>query len=782
MLARPPVPSTAWPALFACMLAAAEPVRAQPDPALLDVRRLLAEAQLAAEHDPGQALSVALAAARRVAAQSDLSAVQPRVHHALLRIADALHEVAVLGRHEGGATCVAFAADGACASGGEDGVVNLFGADGAPVWTLEPGGRLQHLAFGRAGSRLLTQSADGWTGAQLWDVQASRRLATLVGGGRPVFSIDGQWVAAPLRGGGVGVWSAADGSEHEEIDGHAGPVHGVCFAPDGMRLLSYSADRTARLTDVDGRLVHELVGHERGITAAVFSADGTWLATGAEDGEILVWSVRDGDRLLQLRASAPVQQLEFARDRRRLLVGVRGQFGRVYTLQSTTEPDRVVRLGSALSASLAPQEPIVALARADGEVELVDFDGARRAVLLGHRGYASGLAWFIGGERLASAGRDGTVRSWRRHPGKALRTHSLVPSGLTPAVVVAVDESTGRVAAVDGDGQLHTALQSAHGFDSWRVLASDGDAAPPTAVGVATDGSGRVVVGDERGGAAVWSGLRGSPRRIALTGAHRVAIGVAAFSAAGDRVVTGSLDGVLCVWDPATGARVAHWRAPGGVVDAAFHPSGSSVLVTTAGADAYLFGASDGERLASYRGHRERLTVGMFIDAGTRVAIASLDGGVRLYEAATGGMPVLELDLGGAAVALAASGGVIAAGSIRGDVAVWDSKTGEERCRLASATRQSVNALALLDDGSTVLCGAADGVVRVVSVGAGLEIIRTDVGFELASAAVDPARRTVVTATSDGELAWWPLDAVAFSQRLRPRALLPEEERAFLLR
>ncbi|NJO17020.1 MAG: TIR domain-containing protein, partial [Thioploca sp.] len=65
-----------------------------------------------------------------------------------------------------------------------------------------------------------------------------------------------------------------------QLVGHESSVRTAAFSPDGQRVVTASADKTARVWDVHtGELRHSLVGHEDWVNSAAFSPDGQRVVT-----------------------------------------------------------------------------------------------------------------------------------------------------------------------------------------------------------------------------------------------------------------------------------------------------------------------------------------------------------------------------------------------------------------------------------------------------------------------------------------------------------------------
>jgi hypothetical protein len=95
--------------------------------------------------------------------------------------------------------------------------------------------------------------------------------------------------------------------------GHTSFVYRAVFSPDGSRILTASADGTARLWDLNGRSLAILHGHTNQLSSAVFSPDGSRiLTTSAADGTARLWDIT-GQPLVTLQGAAP-ESAVFSRD------------------------------------------------------------------------------------------------------------------------------------------------------------------------------------------------------------------------------------------------------------------------------------------------------------------------------------------------------------------------------------------------------------------------------------------------------------------------------------
>ncbi|WP_429461900.1 WD40 repeat domain-containing protein [Paraburkholderia sp. JPY465] len=107
-----------------------------------------------------------------------------------------------------------------------------------------------------------------------------------------VFSPDGRRVLTASADGTARVWDAATGKQIGQFSGHQGAVGSAAFSPDGQRVVTASADGTARVWDVaTGQVIAQLTGHHGAVSSAAFSPDGERVVTASADQTARVWPI-----------------------------------------------------------------------------------------------------------------------------------------------------------------------------------------------------------------------------------------------------------------------------------------------------------------------------------------------------------------------------------------------------------------------------------------------------------------------------------------------------------
>ncbi len=182
------------------------------------------------------------------------------------------------------------------------------GGDGIDIWNVRIGRRTRHIpsiddaiAFSPDGTKLVTEGDSSFE-ALLWDVELSDIHLTINERvDAAAFSPHGTILATKERiGSDIHLWDTETGEMLRKIHPR-GPnaVEGttITFSPEGSMLLvskvepvmAFPSDFIEIIDVVSGKTLRSLPGHTEPIEALVFSHDGKILASGSEDGTVLLW-------------------------------------------------------------------------------------------------------------------------------------------------------------------------------------------------------------------------------------------------------------------------------------------------------------------------------------------------------------------------------------------------------------------------------------------------------------------------------------------------------------
>ena len=136
------------------------------------------------------------------------------------------------------------------------------------------------------------------------------------------FSADLDWFAVGGEFGKIAIWNLRQRELLATIDAHDGRVLSMCFSPDSQVLATGGRDEKAKLWSVStGKLLNEIdVGQLCKATSSVysvrFSPDGKSLATGTSgDFRVALWNADNGDLILDFgRHQGYVRALAFSPD------------------------------------------------------------------------------------------------------------------------------------------------------------------------------------------------------------------------------------------------------------------------------------------------------------------------------------------------------------------------------------------------------------------------------------------------------------------------------------
>ncbi len=572
------------------------------------------------------------------------------------------------------------------------------------------------------GTRLLTAGADHT--ARIWDAANGTELRVLSGHADEVrhaaWSPDGNYVVTASADQTVRIWNATTGISIAVLNARTRAVERAAWNPDGTLLLTTGDDRVARIWNIAPVLATNapvvltathsiaLAGHTDAILAATFSPDGNRVATASADKTARVWNVKTKSESRVLAGhTAGVLDIAWSPDGKRVVTASEDGTAR------TWNPDTGAQLallsghpGAVLRAAWSPDGKTIATVGKDRAARLWNANnGALLDTLTGHDDWIAQIAWNRAGTRLATASKDYTARVW--NPDS--RTKLIALSGHTTRV---------SSAQWNGDGTQISTTSDDDTVRIWDVATSE---EKMILVGQRdmmlrapwNRESTHIVTTSKDGIARIWDLRNGIQTTVYRR--HLAPVLLVDWDPAGRRVLTADDNGSIRVWDAATGRDlIAPARQSERLYHVAWDGAGERFVVTGEDRNMWTWDSRKGEIATTFHGHTAGIYYAAWSPDGTRLASASKDGTARIWDANDGKELVVLKGHSGEIwhVTWDAAGKRVITAGADGTARVWDAKTGAQTSVLAGHTAglccASWNA-----DGTRIVTGSQDGTARV---------------------------------------------------------------------
>ena len=362
-----------------------------------------------------------------------------------------------------------------------------------------------------------------------------------------------------------------------------------------------------------------------------------------------------------LEAGTPLETLAISADGRRLAAGGWNGLAKIWTLDGDQPPLVIAHEPASFvnAAAFAPDGQLVATGssdRAGGYLRLWDAaSGQRVRRLEGHTDAVTSVAFSRDGKRLLTGSYDATARLWNVATGELIRTFAGHDWWVWSAAF-SPDERRIVTASHDGSAIVWTTDTGEVAGVPFTGHRQDGSQTPVFKAVFAPDGR-RVASGGLDNRVLIWdpdelqpfdyakaiAGQKPPPQPFVALSGHKAAVHALAFSQDGKRLLSGSHDNTVIVWDAETSAMIKTLRGHDGWVQACSLTADSSLAVSGSHDGRVKFwdvqGYEEARVLRGHvlAGHLDAVLAAAYSPDGRRVATASRDRTAKSWDASTGG-------------------------------------------------------------------------------------------------------------------------------------------------
>ena len=299
-------------------------------------------------------------------------------------------------------------------------------------------------------------------------------------------------------------------------------------------------------------------------------------------------------------------------------------------------------------------------------------------------------------------------------------------------------------------------LQEKPKFPEYKLLQTlNGHSKTVNSVAYSPDGT-KIVSGSDDETIKIWDANKGE--HLQTLRGHADYVNSVAYSPDGTKIISGSLDKTVKIWDANIGQCLQTLKGHSSYVfSVAYSPDGTKIVSGSWDKTIKIWDANTGECLETLVGHSNDVLSLAFSPDGTKIISGSADKTVKIWDAITGQclQTLKGHSYGVWSVAYSPDGTKIISGSTDKTVKIWDANTGE--ClKTLEGHSESFNSVAFSPDGTKIISGSLDKTIKIWDANTG-QCLKTLKGHSesVNSVAYSPDGTKIISGSFDDTIKIW---------------------------
>ena len=551
----------------------------------------------------------------------------------------------------------------------------------------------------------------------------------------------------------------AEIKERNRLEGHEGAVTYIDISPDRKIIASASDDKTVKLWQRDGKLIHTLIGHKNDVKSVHFSPDGSTIATVSfYDGIIKIWNTSDGTEMRTIPVGATnVLSVAWSPQGNTIAVATNNKFIQILRISDGYLLSTLKTNSSYVSSiAFSPDGKTLASGNWDkGDIIQLwnTSDGRLIDTLRGHTQKISTIAFSLDGTILASGGEDKTIKLWK------LSDNTLIKS--IPAhngEVLSVNFSPDGKTLVSGS--LDSTIKLWHAVDGSLIQTLSGHSTGVFSVKFIPNSQALVSAsGDQT--IRIW---KWDDALIKTIKAHKGIVYTVRFNPLGDTIASTGSDNKVKLWRVTEGSLQKEFSGhQSQVYSLNFSPDGNTIASSDSSSIIKLWQTTDNSLIADLKGHTSEVNSVSFSTDSKILASASRDKTVKLWD--VNSRKIIRTLKGHNKevlnVVFSPKGDIIASAGKDNTIKIWRVKDGELLQDIKAHTNM-VNSLSFNAEGDILASASTDKTIKLWKISDGIHLLQTLTGHQDAVWAVtfSPDGQTIASGSSDNTIKLWSLNGI----------------------